>query len=273
MRSHAHPDGCFSPRFVLVALGPLSLCVAFFPAVAGVLNVPSEYPTIQSAIEAASVGDTVLVDPGNYDEAIDFVGKPILVGSQYVVTGDTSFVHETVIDASDVGNASVASFTSGENRTSRLSGFTLTGGSRDTGAGVYCEGTSPTLDRVRIVANTAQGHGGGIYAFQGDPLVGECWIAGNTATQGDGGGIWAGFSEIVIDASVIHDNVCGQRGAGIFCEKSAPLITDNRITGNRVEGPNAYNGGGITSRDCVPVITGNFIADNDGHDYGGGLFY
>ena len=48
------------------------------------LNVPGIlYPTIQSAINAAVNGDTVLVQPGTYYETIDFLGKEITIVFQW----------------------------------------------------------------------------------------------------------------------------------------------------------------------------------------------
>jgi len=39
-----------------------------------------------------------LVHPGTYVENIDFIGKEIVVGSLFLITGDTAYVDSTVID-------------------------------------------------------------------------------------------------------------------------------------------------------------------------------
>src|ERR1035438_185120 len=53
------------------------------------IRVPADYPTIQAAINAASVltSDTVLVSPGVYDESVNFNGKAVLLTS---VNGPTA---------------------------------------------------------------------------------------------------------------------------------------------------------------------------------------
>ena len=64
------------------------------------LYVPSEYPTIQSAINAASDGDVVIIAEGIYTSTgnrdIGFLGKAITVRS--VDPNDSNIVEATIID-------------------------------------------------------------------------------------------------------------------------------------------------------------------------------
>ncbi|MBN1434733.1 hypothetical protein JW921_08240, partial [Candidatus Fermentibacterales bacterium] len=72
----------------------LVLCL-LLPAtsVGGTLHVPGDYPSIQSAINAAVDGDTVLVGPGLWAGPISFAGKEIVVRSSggYAVTDIHTF--------------------------------------------------------------------------------------------------------------------------------------------------------------------------------------
>ena len=89
-------------------------------ALAAILTVPSDYPTIQGAIDAAWPGDGIEVLPGTYLESIDFLGKDIiLVGA----SGPGS----TIIDATGLGRPVI--FQSGESSSAVLTGFTICNGS------------------------------------------------------------------------------------------------------------------------------------------------
>src|SRR5262249_48360498 len=76
-----------------------------------VIRVPLEQPTIQSAINIARKGATVLVAPGAYVENINFGGKAITVTSE-------GGPEVTFIDGGDAD--SVVRFNSGEGRDSIL---------------------------------------------------------------------------------------------------------------------------------------------------------
>ncbi|MBT4369188.1 MAG: hypothetical protein HOD18_01415, partial [Candidatus Marinimicrobia bacterium] len=74
--------------------------------------VPGNFSLIQSAINAASNSDSILVWPGLYEETLDFDGKEIVVSSLYHITDDSLIIESTILDAD--ANGSVVSFASGE---------------------------------------------------------------------------------------------------------------------------------------------------------------
>ena len=101
------------------------------PSPAQVLYVPRDHHSIQTAIDAALPGDTILVKEGTYFENIDFRGKALTLASYFILDRDVSHISRTIIDGSralDPARASVVTFDSGEDSTSVVCGFTITGG-------------------------------------------------------------------------------------------------------------------------------------------------
>ena len=120
---------------------------------AATIHVPTDQPTIQAGIDAASERDTVLVASGTYIENIDFGGKQIVVTS-------SSSAELTTIQAADQNKATV-SFTSYEPKGTEISGFTISDGGR---GGIYCDHSSPSIMRNIITDNSSgsTNEGGGI---------------------------------------------------------------------------------------------------------------
>ena len=104
-----------------VAFSIALTCAVCSVAYAGVIRVPADRPTIQSGIDFAAGGDTVLVAPGTYFENVFTSGNPIVLRSEQ---GPAA----TIIDGSqptDPNRGSVVLFQGA----SVLEGFTIRGGS------------------------------------------------------------------------------------------------------------------------------------------------
>jgi len=257
------------------------------------IRVPSDVPTIQSAINVASAGDIVLVAPGTYFENIDFIGKAITVTSE-------SGPQDTIIDGGNAG--SVVRITSGVGRNSVLNGFTLQNG-RSTGIRIA---GSPTITN-NVIKNNLGCDGGGIGISDGSPLIQLNTITNNdiVCVRGSGAGISMRGSSAEILDNVISDNGTGSflgiRGGGIFIlglgATNLAIIKRNIIRGNSIGdgqggginmeigtkalivqnliiGNKAGAGGGIwsTADNGVSPIVNNTIADNDAIDNGSGIY-
>jgi hypothetical protein len=202
--------------FILGAGGALALACA---ASAATINVPTDFTTIQAAIDSASNGDVILVAPGTYNEAIDFNGRTITIRS----TGGPQL---TTIDATgqDTSVVTVASF---EGAATKLEGFTLTGGvgtdagSRRGGA-VYVFDSELTIQSCIMRDNTAD-LGGAIYFFsvRSTASVNNCLIYDNTGSQG--GAMYYNFSNTIVRNVTMTNNTAAS-GAGIYSTNSIPRL-------------------------------------------------
>lgn len=120
------------------------------PVRAGTVRVPSQQPTIQAGIDAASEADTVMVAAGTYTGS----------GNQHINPGGRSPVlkseegpEATVINGGGNPNlyAPCFSYCQGENSTSAVDGFVVwRGESYLPGGGVYLSVSSPTFKSCRF---------------------------------------------------------------------------------------------------------------------------
>jgi len=256
-------------------------------AAAGELRVPSQYKTIQSAIDAAQPLDRILVAPGIYRERLAFRGIPLTVESE-------KGAHLTTIDAG--GQGSVVTFDSNDGRLSVLRGFTLTGGhvngKEARGAGVNCQWGSPTILENLIVGNRTTGEdvslGAGLFA-SGAPTVVDNEFRENLAvavgrdTLHAGGGVYAGggwfYGNRITGNSLfsnrnVWEKVRLSAAAGAVITGRTVFIS-NRVTGNNAcfYGEEVHGGGLLIEGD--PVIALNLIRNNTARGItgkGGGIY-
>ena len=228
--------------------------------------IEEQFASIQDDINAASDGDTVLIQPGTYTGSINFNGKNIVVGSLFLTTGDTSYMRSTIIDAN--GHGSVVRFEKNEGPGAELAGLTLTGGSAYEGGGIYINGASPTLHHLIITGNevntctegqtTLTAAGGGVYMNASEASFNIVWIEGNKSeiagggifmqtsdpsfrsvsvnedTASDGGAIYMKSSSPEMVRMIIMNNVA-DNGAGLFLSLSSPTLENIVIAGNEAE--------------------------------------
>ena len=228
-------------------------------AAGAVLGVPGDYPTVQSAIDAASSGDTVQVEPGFYHEQLDFLSKAILVKGSGAET--------TILDGSGLGG-SVVRFSSEEGTGSVLDGFLIAHGVGELindpvfgmvpcGGGVLINSASPTILNCIFDNNTSWG-GAGMCINGGTPTIADCTFRNNTS-EGHGGGVYALHSTPTLERCRFETNVASW-GGGMTCTDS----TDATITDCDFVANNTLNvGGGIFIRSSSsPTITGCTFVSN-----------
>jgi len=235
-------------RFIVIML--LFVTINCF---ANVLNVPENYQIIQEAINESAHMDTILISNGIYNESIDFLGKSIIVASNFILTEDTQDIENTIIDAND-SSFHVVNFINSESNNSKLIGLSITGGNANgsegfnRGGGIYCSNNSqPTIDNCQIYGNYATNTGGGIAleAFTGEVIISNCKIYNNYATGG--GGIYLGSiqSGAIISNTELYNNTAVD-GAAIMNLFTSSTLNHSSIYSNDATGTGsaikAFNG-------------------------------
>ncbi len=212
--------------------------------------------TIQAAINASGVNDTILVTNGTY-ETIVSTNRQLTISSM----NGPEF---TFIDGAGAARCATLGITNGSTRTV-LSGFTLTNGfSEATGGGVY----AGTLEGCVLVDNRAP-HGGGA----ADAVLNNCVIIGNTAT-GDGGGVLSS----TLRNCLLRDNEAQNGGGAAASTLNCCIVLYNTATangggtygGNQNSCTYAANiaaiGGGANSGTVINSILWDNVATDNGDD-------
>jgi hypothetical protein len=265
-------------------------------ALAGIVYVPGDQPIIQAGINAAVNGDTVLVADSAYYENINFLGKVITVASYFLVDSDSVHIDSTIINGSEPSHpdsGSVVSFTSGEDTTSVIYGFTITGGTGTlydpifkVGGGIYCKYSGARIVHNKIVYNsvtyTQRCIGGGIGSFPSQSLkhviIEENVIESNSLYAQDGssgGGIFIPQGRIIKNKINHNINSGGVSSAGLgggialHCDttiaRTMVKIIGNTIAYNQATSSSASYGGiggGIDIQFCNVLLVDNQITNN-----------
>jgi hypothetical protein len=250
-------------------------------------------PDIQSAIDGASTGDTVLLEDGVFrgegNRNVDLRGLLITVRSS------SGLAESCVLDCEGSGRAFVLA--SGEPPGTKIAGLTIRNGLSfdfgvpgDGGAAVLVsDGSTVLLESVRFEGCVAVGtgfgenvRGGAVLARGGSASVHGCHFVDNRSS-GAGGAVWASEGgQAVVDGGVIEGNR-GSDGGGAGADAGASIVlTGTLLRANTALGTKrAGRGGALFGRGTL-TATDLVIEDNvargvdlgpGGAGEGGGLWW
>jgi parallel beta-helix repeat protein len=259
--------------FSLIAQAvPSSLCTSVHAA-SNVVRVPSDYTTIQQAVDAALPGDTILVSSGTYHEHVAVNKTLNLIGEDRA---------DTVVDGDGGDNAFKVTADS-----VLIDGFTVQNGDH----GIYVDHCNNCTVSSNIISDnhyfgirldhsngtTAQGN---ILLSSGGSVPGLTWGANilltyscNSSIRDNvlAGSFWDGIDVSHSDNNTVTRNVIEDNGGfGIILESSSNgnVIHHNSFINNFPGGPQASQISQNNSWDDGSV--GNYWDDYTGLDNGSG---
>ncbi len=212
-------------------------------------------PTIQAGLNAAMDGDTVLLYDGIYtgggSTSLDFNGKSVRLMS---VNGP----EVTIIDCEGADRAFILDSSEGPNAV--ISNLTIRNGSKNQGASIKIDGSSPTIIGCVIEGGNAGLAGGGIYCdLGGSPIITDNIFINNIAAEG--GAIYCNGASPVIQNNTFVENAATGGGGAIHLRNGSDATISNTIIAFGTQGP------AIT---CVsgsdPTISCSNIYGNAGGD-------
>lgn len=226
-----------------------------FTAVAENVTQGICYTDIQSALDDSSPGDEIVVEPGTYDEQLQWPLYDIELRS-------SDGAAATIFDAFGIGTP-VVNFPDTVSRSSVFEGFTITGAggyeaplvargsptirdcivaSNNTeqggGADVY---GSPLFDRVTFRYNVSNFAGGAVSDFSnGESVYQNCVFDSNDAFFSGGAMYFGGASHRVINCTFANNFVFDEAGPAIYITNFPPAmnmeILNSIFSGNERNG-------------------------------------
>ncbi len=260
----------------LTAVACLLILVGFADIARGdILLVPSQYPTIQAAVEAANYGDEIQIAAGVYDDVTHMANPPsdstlCVVVMRPGIKLRGAGIGSTIIDADSTGRGIYLRLC----QDVEIHNMTIRRAFAEThGAGIYCyDQSSPYIHHVEITSNydggiamTAGEHGGC------DPIIEHCIITDNEAKAGGGLDVGPNCAPYVYDCQI--NNNRAPFAAGVRLRGSATL-SECQIDGNATTSATNVVGGGLLVKDqAFPVIRFCEITNNTVFGDGGGICF
>lgn len=234
-------------------------------------RVPSEFLDIQSALNFAESGDTVLVGPGTYtgnaNKRLDFGGRSIRLISEQGAGA-------TVIDCELAGRG--FEFNDGESAEAVVDGFTIRNGhvfyewESFNGGGIRVSGASPTLRNIVIESCRARGAGGGIVLGNSQSQLSNITLRDNEAygdVYGNGGGLAIFGGAPTVSGLLAHDNLAAEDGGAVYFSGSTSQLLQSTLSDN-----SAARGGALALAYAANLSLARLILSSNSGGSGGAVY-
>ena len=232
-------------------------------------RVPSQYPTVESAVFDANDGDTVLVAPGSHE------AQSIRVEKDLVFLSEDGQKKTTFIASSD-RHFHVA----GASRRVLFRGFTFTGGvvgSDQPGGSILCEDALLTIEDCTFSENQAD-RGGALAFFASSSNLQRCTFVANRAKDGGAVGIYDGGHPLVSHCIFIRNVAVGVStgglGGAIFVRAASASIRNSAFLRNDAQ--EGLGGAVMADSDPTPATVlseANLYIENQGRTTSGTLHF
>ena len=230
-------------KIIITFLLILSLFTIISTTNAGTINVPGDHTTIEAAVSAAGLSDTIVLDP---------LSGPFTLSDQITITGKTITIESKGPEKAviDLQNDKRAFFVDDYGATLILKSITIINGHvdkdypKENGGAIYNFGGTLELYDCTFTSNKADNEGGAIYNEEGTIDLSACIFDGNSAT-------YAGGAISNIKGTVTSNGVC--------------KFNDNYVT--------MYNGGAIYNEGGAIELTGpTSFTHNSAIGLGGAIY-
>jgi predicted outer membrane repeat protein len=252
---------------------------------ADTLRVPSEYNTIQSAVQSSTEGDLILVDDGVFSGEGN---RDILISGKSVMIQSRNGPEHTTIDCNGSHAEPRRAFRIKNEHLSLsvISGFTVQNGyglyviewpdylEGNVGGAIYATDAALVLLNCSFDDNGADHRGGAVYASDSELILVGCDFEGNTCDLGPGGAVCCMASNLDATTSSFTENYSGWIGGAVYIgnwtypERERLFLNKTSFARNvGVEGGGAV-AAGVGLRSLAELTNCTFVSNETGSSYG-----
>ena len=241
-------------------------CVAFCGS-----SWATAYPSLQTALAAATSGDRIWVAEGVYYPGVADRASTFTLKDGVAIYGGFNGTEDRLVQRDITANPTILSGDIDGNDSQKpiITDLTTVTGNTTNSYHVVSGAGGATLDGFIITAGFASGAypdngGGGVYNNAVNPILTNITFSGNSASYG--GGIYNLSGNPTLTTITFNSNRVLLSGGGMYSNGGSPQLTNVIFINNHAD----FGGGGLHSTSSNPTLT-NVTFSGNSAGYGGGM--